>query len=54
MGFVAIFFLPNRPESTNYLNSREREIAVERMNRATSGDIGAGINKSKSISSRTH
>ncbi|PFH50625.1 hypothetical protein AMATHDRAFT_60761 [Amanita thiersii Skay4041] len=39
-----IFLLPNRPESTTYLNEREREIAIERMNRATSGDTGATVN----------
>ena len=45
LGFVALFFLPNRPESTTYLTERERMIAVDRMNRATSGDAGAMVNK---------
>lgn len=45
MGLVALFFLPDRPEATSYLTEREREIAVDRMNRATSGDIGAKVNK---------
>jgi len=49
LGVVALFFLPNRPDSTSYLNERERELALERMNRNTSGDIGATVNKSKAV-----
>lgn len=45
MGVIAMLFLPNRPESTTYLTARERNVAIERMNRATSGDIGARINR---------
>ncbi|KAF8962545.1 MFS general substrate transporter [Flammula alnicola] len=45
LGVVTYFFLPNRPESTAYLNERERKIAVERMNRDSSGDTGAVVNK---------
>ncbi|KAJ7778141.1 MFS general substrate transporter [Mycena metata] len=45
MAMVTIFFLPNRPESTTFLNERERVIALDRMNRATSGDIGAKVDK---------
>ncbi|KAH0580795.1 hypothetical protein H2248_011952 [Termitomyces sp. 'cryptogamus'] len=45
LGVLTFFFLPNRPESTTYLTESEREIAVERMNRATSGDTGAVVNR---------
>ncbi|KAG6830028.1 hypothetical protein H0H87_009491 [Tephrocybe sp. NHM501043] len=45
LGVLTLFFLPNRPESTTYLTERERALAVERMNRATSGDTGAVINR---------
>jgi len=45
LGVVTYFVLPNRPESTRYLNTRERKIALERMNRGTSSDVGAVINK---------
>ncbi|EGO29607.1 hypothetical protein SERLADRAFT_433574 [Serpula lacrymans var. lacrymans S7.9] len=45
LGIVCLFFLPNRPESTGFFTESERELAVERMNRSTSGDVGAVINK---------
>lgn len=45
MGLVAFFFLPNRPESTTFLNERERIIALDRMNRGTSGDTGPKVDK---------
>ncbi|KAJ7359557.1 MFS general substrate transporter [Mycena albidolilacea] len=45
MGLVAFFFLPNRPESTTFLNEHERIIALDRMNRGTSGDTGAKVDK---------
>ncbi|KAJ6487803.1 MFS general substrate transporter [Mycena sanguinolenta] len=45
MGLVALFFLPNRPETTTFFNDRERAIALNRMNRGTSGDTGAKIEK---------
>ncbi|KAJ6542417.1 major facilitator superfamily domain-containing protein [Mycena sp. CBHHK59/15] len=45
MGIVAYFFLPNRPESTTFLNEKERAIALDRMNRSTSGDAGAVVSK---------
>ncbi|KAG1776807.1 major facilitator superfamily domain-containing protein [Suillus placidus] len=45
LGVLTFFALPDRPESTRYLNAREREIAIERMNRGTSADVGAMINK---------
>ncbi|KAF5357247.1 hypothetical protein D9756_006669 [Leucocoprinus leucothites] len=45
LGIVTLFFLPNRPESTSLFNERERELALERMNRDSSGDSGATVNK---------
>ncbi|KAG0693059.1 major facilitator superfamily domain-containing protein [Suillus ampliporus] len=45
LGLLTFFLLPDRPESTRYLNAREREIAMERMNRGTSADVGAVVNK---------
>ncbi|KJA25497.1 hypothetical protein HYPSUDRAFT_199652 [Hypholoma sublateritium FD-334 SS-4] len=49
LGVVTYFYLPNRPESTTYLTDREREIAVERMNRGASGDVGAVVNRAHVI-----
>ncbi|KAJ7269715.1 MFS general substrate transporter [Mycena rebaudengoi] len=45
MGFIALILLPDRPESTKFFNEAERVIAVDRMNRSTSGDVGATVNK---------
>ncbi|TFK32022.1 major facilitator superfamily domain-containing protein [Crucibulum laeve] len=45
LGILTLFLLPNRPESTTFLNERERAIAIERMNRSSSGDTGAVVNK---------
>ncbi|KAH7925457.1 MFS general substrate transporter [Leucogyrophana mollusca] len=45
LGFITLFLLPNRPESTRFFTERERALALERMNRSTSGDVGAVINK---------
>ncbi|KAJ7634655.1 MFS general substrate transporter [Roridomyces roridus] len=45
MGVVALCFLPNRPESTTFLNERERSIALDRMNRGISGDTGVKVDK---------
>jgi hypothetical protein len=45
MGIVCALFLPARPEATNYLTEEERALAIERMNRSTSGDVGATVNK---------
>ncbi|KAF5368833.1 hypothetical protein D9758_003011 [Tetrapyrgos nigripes] len=45
LGVVSYFLLPDRPESTSFFTERERQIVLERMNRATSGDIGATVNK---------
>ncbi|KAJ7468015.1 MFS general substrate transporter [Mycena latifolia] len=43
MALVTICFLPNRPESTTFFNERERAVALDRMNRGTSGDAGAKV-----------
>lgn len=45
LGILTIFLLPDRPESTSFFNERERAIAIDRMNRSTSGDTGATVNK---------
>ncbi|KIM91552.1 hypothetical protein PILCRDRAFT_711 [Piloderma croceum F 1598] len=45
LGFICLTFLPSRPESTNYLTEDERELAIERVNRSTSSDVGATVNK---------
>ncbi|KAF8182081.1 major facilitator superfamily domain-containing protein [Pholiota molesta] len=50
LGCATYFYLPNRPESTVYLTERERKIAVSRMNRDSSGDNGAVVNKAHIIS----
>lgn len=42
---MTYFFLPSRPESTSCLSDRERQISVERMNRDSSSDNGAVVNK---------
>lgn len=49
MGIVTIFLLPNRPESTTFFNERERAIALDRMNRGTSGDTGAKVEKGERL-----
>ncbi|KAG5644702.1 hypothetical protein DXG03_007925 [Asterophora parasitica] len=49
LGFLAMFLLPDRPESTTFLTERERDIALERMNRATSSDTGAVVNPGASF-----
>jgi len=45
LGIMTMFLLPNRPESTSFFTERERKIALDRMNRSTSGDTGAVVNK---------
>lgn len=50
---MTYMFLPNRPESTPFLTKRERQIAVERMNRDSSADIGAMLNKGQLSISKT-
>lgn len=45
LGILTVFTLPDRPESTTFLTESERKIALERMNRSTSGDKGAVVQK---------
>jgi MFS family permease len=45
LGIIALFFLPNRPESTPFFDEEERKIALRRRNLGTSGDNGNVINK---------
>ncbi|KAF8426850.1 MFS general substrate transporter [Boletus edulis BED1] len=45
LGMLCLFILPGRPESANFLTHAERKLAMERMNRGTSGDIGAVVNQ---------
>ncbi|THH00323.1 hypothetical protein EW145_g7104 [Phellinidium pouzarii] len=45
LGIAAITLLPDRPEMTSFFNEDERAIAVSRMNRAISGDVGLNVNK---------
>lgn len=45
LGIATIFLLPDRPESTPFLTEKERKLAIERMNRSTSGDHGAVVQK---------
>ncbi|KAG7448801.1 MFS general substrate transporter [Guyanagaster necrorhizus] len=45
LGIISFFSLPNRPEVTHLFNSRERELAIARMNRSASGDVGNVVNK---------
>lgn len=42
---MTYFVLPNRPESTSYLTERERQIAMERMNRDQTGDVGPVVRR---------
>ncbi|KAH9941689.1 MFS general substrate transporter [Epithele typhae] len=45
IGVLTLFYLPDRPEKTSYLNDRERKLALERANRGTSADAGQVINR---------
>ncbi|OAX33183.1 MFS general substrate transporter [Rhizopogon vinicolor AM-OR11-026] len=45
VGIYCLFALLDRPESTHSLNAMERKLAIARMNRGTSGDVGKVINK---------
>ncbi|EIW55152.1 MFS general substrate transporter [Trametes versicolor FP-101664 SS1] len=45
-GLLAMIILPNRPEETSMFNEKEREIALERMNRGYKADVGRHIAKS--------
>ncbi|KAJ7100101.1 MFS general substrate transporter [Mycena belliarum] len=49
LALVTIWFLPDRPEATTFFNERERAIAMDRMNRGTSGDVGAKVEKAHII-----
>ncbi|KAF8893165.1 MFS general substrate transporter [Gymnopilus junonius] len=48
LGVITYYFLPDRPESTPFLNEREQRIAMERMNRTMTADVGVVIQKGKS------
>ena len=45
LGLMAIWFLPDRPEETPFLNEEERKLQKERMNRATRADVGRSLTK---------
>ncbi|KAG9313588.1 major facilitator superfamily domain-containing protein [Chiua virens] len=45
LGVLCLFTLPGRPESTSFLTHAERKLAIERMNRGTSGDMGTVVNR---------
>ncbi|KAL5508715.1 hypothetical protein ACEPAG_4800 [Sanghuangporus baumii] len=45
MGLIALTFLPDRPEMTRFFNEKERQIALERINRAISSDVGYKVKK---------
>lgn len=44
LGLSCLFLLPGRPESTHFLTPAERKLALDRINRGTSSDIGAVVN----------
>jgi hypothetical protein len=46
LGFLCLFMLPDRPESTSFLTEAERKIAISRMNRGTRGDVGLVVRRS--------
>ncbi|KDQ58571.1 hypothetical protein JAAARDRAFT_128911 [Jaapia argillacea MUCL 33604] len=45
LGFGALFYLPNRPEMSDVFTEEERQLAIERMNRDQTGDVGLTVNK---------
>ncbi len=45
IGMLSMVVLPNRPEETTMFNEREREIALERMNRGIKADTGRTVTK---------
>ncbi|KAF9043545.1 MFS general substrate transporter, partial [Hymenopellis radicata] len=45
IGILSVFILPNRPEATKIFTPRERAIAISRMNKDATGDVGATVNK---------
>ena len=49
LGILSLFILPDRLEETSVLTEREREIAMERMNRGTKADVGRVIQRRKFI-----
>jgi len=49
LSILTLYLLPNRPESTVFLNERERKLAIQRMNRYSSGDVGATVTTSKLV-----
>ncbi|KAI0356061.1 MFS general substrate transporter [Trametes cingulata] len=46
VGLLSMLILPNRPEETSIFNEKEREIALERMNRGIKADVGRTVTKS--------
>ena len=46
LGVLAMFVLPDRPEETSFLTEDEREIALERVNRGFTADVGRTFTKS--------
>ncbi|KAI0716549.1 MFS general substrate transporter [Earliella scabrosa] len=44
-GLLAMLVLPNRPEETGVFDEKERELALERMNRGTRADVGRMLQK---------
>ncbi|KAI0763076.1 MFS general substrate transporter [Trametes elegans] len=46
IGLLAMVVLPNRTEETTTLNEKERELALERINRGIKADVGRVVNKS--------
>ncbi|KAI8976613.1 MFS general substrate transporter [Trametes punicea] len=49
IGLLSMLILPNRPEETSMFNEKERELALERMNRGIRADVGRTVNKSHII-----
>ncbi|EMD39421.1 hypothetical protein CERSUDRAFT_47889 [Gelatoporia subvermispora B] len=44
LGLMMMLLLPDRPEETTFLNERERELAIDRMNRGLKADVGRTVN----------
>lgn len=49
IGVLAMVVLPNRPEETTMFNEKEREIALERMNRGIKADTGRTVTKGEYV-----
>ena len=47
LGLCAMLILPNRPEETKLFNEKERELAIERMNRGAKADVGRMLQRSQ-------